>query len=162
MAFVKEQRLAALSSALYITSTFDDIEDTWASLDVKFPDTIYDITYSDGWRTEEKFEFNTFSFMGRNTEDDVLIEEDDLHWENLSDYYWNRHLNLENESFSAATTNWEDAWQEWDETTINDRLKTLDGNWESKVQTDRTETVINNQFLKYSWAGINSTWDSLT
>ena len=82
--------------------------------------------------------------------------------ENLTDYYWNRHLNLENESFSASTVNWEDAWQEWEETAINDRLKTLDGNWESKVQTDRTETVIDNQFFKYSWAGIESTWDSLT
>ena len=55
MAFVKEKRLAALSSALYITSTFDDTTETWASLDTKFPDTIYDSTYSDGWRTEDSF-----------------------------------------------------------------------------------------------------------
>jgi len=162
MGFVKEKRLAALSSTLYITSTFDDTTSTWASLDVKFPDTIYDSTYSDGWKMEKRFNFNTFEYMGRNTDNDVFIEEDDLHWENLTDYYWNRHLNLENEAFSTSTVNWEDAWQEWEETAINDRLKTLDGNWESKVQTDRTETVVDNQFFKYSWAGIDSTWDSLT
>ena len=162
MGFVKEKRLAALSCVLYITSTFDDTTSTWASLDVKFPETIYGSTYSNGWTTEKRLEFNTFEYMGRNTDNDVLIEEDDLHWENLSDYYWHRHLNLENESFSTATTNWEDAWQEWDETAINDTLKTLDGNWESKIQIDRTEVVIDNQFFKYSWAGISSTWDSLT
>ena len=182
MGFVKEKRLAALSSVLYITSTFDDTTSTWASLDVKFPETIYGSTYSNGWTTEKRLEFNTFEYMGRNTDNDVLIEEDDLHWENLTDYTWSKLLPRVNLNWEGETTNWELTWQEWRpdfETTgtpssgdgIDDRtglsltassLATLDGNWESKVQTDKTETVIDNQFFKYSWAGLNSTWDSLT
>ena len=53
MGFVKEKRLAALSSTLYITSTFDDTASTWASLDVKFPDT-------------NAFENAAHSFLGWN------------------------------------------------------------------------------------------------
>ena len=159
MGFVKE-------SKIHPSPKWGDVSSTWASWSDKFPDTVIDsfslFHQPTLWRNEEVFDNNTFAYMGRNTDNDVLIEEDDLHWENLSDYYWHRHLNLENESFSAATTNWEDAWQEWDETAINDTLKTLDGNWESKIQIDRTEVVIDNQFFKYSWAGISSTWDSLT
>ena len=159
MGFVKE-------SKIHPSPKWTDVSSTWATWSDKFPDTVIDsfslFHQPTLWRNEEVFDNNTFAYMGRNTDNDVLIEEDDLHWENLTDYYWNRHLNLENEAFSTSTVNWEDAWQEWEDTAINDRLKTLDGNWESKVQTDRTETVIDNQFFKYSWAGINSTWDSLT
>ena len=166
MAFVKEKRLAALSSALYITSTFDDTTETWASLDTKFPDTIYDSTYSDGWRTEDSFEFNTFKYMGRNTEDDVFIQEDDLHWENLESYLWSPLLRLSGINFDLQDTNWEDTWQNWDLATIMKSSQRLDGNWEDKIQIDivdeKLPTTSVTNYWKYSWAGINSTWDSLT
>ena len=159
MGFVKE-------SKIHPSPKWGDVSSTWATWSDKFPDTAIDsfslFHQPTLWRNEEVFDSNTFAYIGRNTDNDISIEEDDLHWENLTDYYWNRHLNLENDLFSTATTNWEDTWQEWEEVRIQDRLKTLDGNWESKVQTDRTETVIDNQFFKYSWAGISSTWDSLT
>ena len=74
--------------------------------------------------------------MGRNTEDDVYIDEDDTVWEDLTDYYWS----------SDASAN---------------KLQTLDGNWEDKTQIDKTETDLGSTF-KFSWAGIDSTWDSLT
>ena len=38
---------------------------------------------------------------------------------------------------------------------------TLDGNWEDQTQLDRTETDLGSNF-KFSWAGTDSTWDSLT
>ena len=159
MGFVKESKINP-------SPKWGDVSSTWASWSDKFPDTVIDsfslFHQPSLWRNEEVFNNNTFSYMGRNTDNDVFIEEDNLHWENLTDYYWNRHLNLENEDFSTSTVNWEDAWQEWEDTAINDALQTLDGNWESKVQTDRTETIIDNQFFKYSWASTNSTWDSLT
>ena len=159
MGFVKE-------SKIHPSPKWGAVSNTWASWSDKFPDTVIDsfslFHQPSLWRNEEVFNNNTFSYMGRNTDNDVFIEEDNLHWENLTDYYWNRHLNLENEAFSTSTVNWEGAWQEWEDTAINDALQTLDGNWESKVQTDRTETIIDNQFFKYSWAGIDSTWDSLT
>ena len=136
MAFVKEQRLAALSEILYITSTFDDTGDTWASLDLKFPDTIYNITQSAGWRIEETFAFHTFDFIGRNTDDDSYINESDTIWEDLTSYYWSKD----------ASAN---------------ILQTLDGNWEDKTQLDKAETDLGSYF-KLSWGGLNSTWDSLT
>ena len=179
MGFVKE-------SKIHPSPKWADVSSTWATWSDKFPDTVIDsfslFHQPTLWRNEEVFDSNTFAYMGRNTDNDVLIEEDDLHWENLTDYTWSKLLPRVNLNWEGETTNWELTWQEWRpdfETTgtpssgdgIDDRtglsltassLATLDGNWESKVQTDKTETVIDNQFFKYSWAGLNSTWDSLT
>ena len=88
------------------------------------------------WRNEKVFNNNTFAYMGRNTDDDVSIDSASTVWNLLTDYYWS----------ADASAN---------------KLKTLDGNCEDKTQLDRTEIDLGSNF-KYSWAGIESTWDSLT
>ena len=69
-------------------------------------------------------------------------------------------------NFDLQDTNWEDTWQNWDLATIMKSSQTLDGNWEDKIQIDivdeRLPTTSVTNYWKYSWAGINSTWDSLT
>ena len=68
---------------------------------------------------------------------DQLVDEDNTVWNLLStDYYWSKDASA-------------------------DKVQTLDGNWEDQTQIDKTETDLGSNF-KYSWAGIESTWDSLT
>ena len=136
MAFVKELRLAALSRQIYITSDWEDSAEVWNLSSFKFPLAKYDINYTSAWTVEKRNNFNTFGFMGRNTDDDVYIDEDSTVWEDLTSYYWS----------SDASA---------------DKLQTLDGNWEDKTQIDKTETDLGSNF-KFSWAGITDTWDSLT
>ena len=136
MAFVKENRLVGLSRVIYVTSNWDDSSDIWSTSSLKYPLGVHDLSYNPQWNLEKKFNSNTFEYMGRDTDNDVLIDEDNTVWNLLTDYYW---------SADAST----------------DKLKTLDGNWEDQTQLDRTETDLGSNF-KYSWAGINSTWDSLT
>jgi len=136
MAFVKEQRLVELSRALYVADNWEDTGAVWSTSSLKYPLGVHDSSYSTQWNLEKKLNFNTFKYMGRNTDDDVLINEDNTVWNLLTDYYWS----------ADASVN---------------KLKTLDGNWEDQTQTDRTETDLGSNF-KFAWAGVDSTWDSLT
>ena len=136
MAFVKEQRLVELSRALYIADNWEDSSVVWSTSSLKYPLGVYDASYSTQWNVERILNFNTFEYMGRNTEDDVLIDEDSTVWNLLTDYYWS----------SDASA---------------DKLQTLDGNWEDQTQIDKTETDLGSNF-KFSWASTTDTWDSLT
>ena len=136
MGFVKEKRLVELSRAIYAANNWEDTSEIWSTSSLKYPLAVYDSNYATQWNVERKLNFNTFEYMGRNTDNDVLIDEDDTIWNLLTDYYWS----------ADASAN---------------KLKTLDGNWEDKTQLDRTEIDLGSNF-KYAWAGIESTWDSLT
>ena len=177
MAFIKEQRIPNISSVLYITPKFGDILDTWESLSVRYPDEPHTI-YNTGWSTEEVYDTNIFLNIRDSVDDDNIIVGGDgsntLNWESLSEYTWSRFVPLTSNDWSTIV-NWEDAWQVWrpdfDGVAGDDwagnvnpslNLATLDGNWEDVNQLDMGDTIIDNQFLSYTWAGIDNTWSSLT
>jgi|2_EtaG_2_1085320.scaffolds.fasta_scaffold17004_2 hypothetical protein len=141
MAFVKESRLTAIDSEVYNTVTWEDISDTWDSTSTRYTDTLYNNTYPNKWTVERYYGINTFESIGGNTDDDIFIERDDLTWDNLTDYVWGPIV------IDGGG---------------NHVLNTLEGRWEDTRQVDKSEIIINNQFLKYSWAANDSTWDSLT
>jgi len=136
MAFVKEKRLVELSRAIYVADNWEDTGAIWSTSSLKYPLGIHDSSYSTQWSTERTYNFNTFEFMGRNTEDDVLIDEDNTVWNLLTDYYWSKDASA-------------------------DKVQTLDGNWEDQTQIDTIETDLGSNF-KFSWASTTDTWDSLT
>ena len=136
MGFVKEKRLVGLSRVIYVTSNWEDSGDVWSTSSLKYPLGVHNLSYNPQWNVEKKFDSNTFEHMGRNTDDDVLIDIDDTVWNLLTDYYW---------SADASA----------------DKLKALDGNWEDQTQLSRTKTDLGSNF-KFSWAATDSTWDSLT
>ena len=136
MAFVKEKRLVELSREIYITADWDSASEVWSTSSLKYPLGVHDLSYSTQWSTERTYNFNTFEFMGRNTEDDVLIDEDNTVWNLLTDYYWSKDASA-------------------------DKVQTLDGNWEDQTQIDTIETDLGSNF-KFSWASTTDTWDSLT
>ena len=169
MAFVKEQRLSSLSRVLYLVSNFGDITDNWADITLKFPSDVYDINLSEGWKTEDYYEKNIFKNLRDSVDDDTSIDTSTLYWEALSDYTWGRVVLLDNDW--STTVEWNKAWQQYlpqsmpntiDHGVLTESLATLDGNWEDLIQIDRGDTVIDNQFLKYTWMSINDTWASLT
>ena len=160
MAFVKEQRLSSLSRVLYLVSNFGDITDNWADITLKFPSDVYDINLSEGWKTEDYYEKNIFKNLRDSVDDDTSIDTSTLYWEALSDYTWTRVVDLDGDW--STTVLWNKAWQEWEDVDLAESLATLDGNWEDLNQVDRGDTVIDNQFLKYTWMSINDTWASLT
>ena len=136
MAFVKEKRLVELSREIYVADNWEDTGAIWSTSSLKYPLGVHDLSYSTQWSTERTYNFNTFEFMGRNTEDDVLIDEDNTVWNLLTDYYWSKDASA-------------------------DKVQTLDGNWEDQTQIDTIETDLGSNF-KFSWASTTDTWDSLT
>jgi hypothetical protein len=189
MAFVKELKLTALDSEVYNTVTWEDISDTWDATSTRYTDTTYNNTYSNGWTIEKYYGINTFESIGGDTDDDIFVETDDLTWDSLTDYIWGTVIVPRvNQTWAGETTAWGSIWQKWypdfdgliwdddgdtwsaesaiwlevfntPRTTV---LTTLDGEWDDTRQVDKFDTIINSQFLKYSWAANDSTWDSLT
>ena len=160
MAFVKEYRIPALSGELYTLSQWGDIGDTWSTVLTMYPLELHNINQSDGWVIEDYFEGNVFKNIRDSIDDDTTITFDNLNWESLSGYTWGRVVDLADDWSTSVL--WDKAWQEWEELDLTESLATLDGNWEDRNQTDRGDTVIDNQFLKYTWMSINDTWSSLT
>ena len=129
MAFVKEKRYLA-------SPDWEDTSEVWELTSIQFSKAKYDVNFTNAWTIENKYNFNTFEYMGRNTDNDITITESENVWEALTDYHWFHHA-------------------------LNNKIQTLDGNWESKTQTSQEKIDLGSR-LKFSWVGITDTWEELT